>query len=130
MKIGILAYGSLIGDPGWEIQDATTDITRDVQTPFNVEFARSSSTREGAPTLVPVEVGGGSVSAIIYRVGTSEQRAADMLYRREVHDVGSARINQEPPVGRTNAVRVVRLVDFAGYDVVLSTKMVASEEVV
>src|SRR3954454_12930392 len=90
MNIGILAYGSLIDDPGAEIASATKKTTRDVLTPFPIEFARSSKTRGGAPTLVPVERGGARVSAVIYGVGTNERLAADMLYRREIHKVGSA----------------------------------------
>ena len=72
MKIGILAYGSLIDDPDIEIAAATAEITRGVQTPFSVEFTRSSTTRGGAPTLVPVDVGGAQVAAIIYRVAVDE----------------------------------------------------------
>ena len=119
-KIGIFAYGSLITDPGMEIQQATIDITREVRTPFRVEFARSSTSREGAPTLVPVDSGGACVAAIIYGVEVSEQQAADMLYRREIHRVSSDRKYQKPPLDRVNAVRIDRILGFAGYDVVLS----------
>ena len=53
--IGILAYGSLISSPGDEIASATTETIKNVQTPFRVEFARTSTSRAGAPTLVPAE---------------------------------------------------------------------------
>ena len=51
-SVGILAYGSLIADPGVEIGPL---IVRRIETltPFSVEFARFSATRGGAPTAVP-----------------------------------------------------------------------------
>jgi hypothetical protein len=54
--VGILAYGSLIGDPGAEIEP---HITRRIscRSPFKVEFARTSRTRKGGPTLVPYKDG-------------------------------------------------------------------------
>ena len=56
--IGVLAYGSLITDPGSELVAITLAVTKDVLTPFSVEFARKSRKRCGAPTLVPVDHGG------------------------------------------------------------------------
>jgi len=53
-----LAYGSLIDDPGSEIQPVIARLIEGVETPFKVEFARSSEKRDGAPTLVPVKEGG------------------------------------------------------------------------
>ncbi len=47
--LGILAYGSLIDDPGEEIGGATSQRTA-MKTPFAIEFGRSSHTR-GAPPL-------------------------------------------------------------------------------
>ncbi len=54
--VGILAYGSLIDDPGAEIEPV---ILRriDCRTPFKVEFARASESRKGGPTLVPYDIG-------------------------------------------------------------------------
>ena len=126
MKIGILAYGSLIDNPDVEIEAATTEVTRGVQTPFPVEFARSSSTRGGAPTLVPVNEGGANVSAIIYRVATDEQTAADILYRREIHKVGEDRRYKEPAQHKRGVVRIEKLDRFEGYDLVLSTRIDAN----
>lgn len=57
-RIAILAYGSLIEDPGKELQPLISERIEDVETPFSIEFARSSRSRDGGPTLVPVEVGG------------------------------------------------------------------------
>ena len=41
MTIGILAYGSLLDDPGRELACTVRRID-DAETPFNVEFARRS----------------------------------------------------------------------------------------
>ena len=60
MAVGILAFGSMAGEPGAELAGAVTRRIA-VQTPFAVEFARSSRTRDGAPTLVPVREGGAHV---------------------------------------------------------------------
>jgi len=88
-SVGILAYGSLIDDPGCEIKAVISCKLERVQTPFSVEFARSSSTRGGAPTLVPAEEGGAPVKAVILVPGeqVSVDQAKDMLYRREIHQV-------------------------------------------
>jgi hypothetical protein len=56
-QIGVFAYGSLIGDPGSELEAATIERIENVFTPFGVEFARSSNGHGGAPTLVPVADG-------------------------------------------------------------------------
>ena len=82
-----MAYGSLIEEPGNEILAATEKIlVADVKTPFPVEFARTSSKRAGAPTLIPYK-GGERVPARIFvlRPQLSEQEAKDMLWRRETH---------------------------------------------
>ena len=51
--IGILAYGSLIDDPGREIEPLIISGIKEVDTPFRIEFARASRTRDGAPKLIP-----------------------------------------------------------------------------
>lgn len=89
--IGILAYGSLIADPGWEIRDYTSRTMPDVETPFSVEYARRSSSRAGAPTLVPVaDEKGWRVKSRIFvmKPGTRIRRAQNILYRRELHRTG------------------------------------------
>ena len=88
--VGILAYGSLINDPGREIKEVRVRKIKGVMTPFPVEFARSSSTRGGAPTLVPY-AGGGYVRAQVLVVNTSVTEATHRLYRRETDKVGSDR---------------------------------------
>ena len=84
MSVGILAFGSITEEPGAEL--AAVVIQRiEVKTPFAVEFARSSRTRDGAPTLVPVSDGGAHVPASVLLLGDSVAvaDARAMLYRRE-----------------------------------------------
>jgi hypothetical protein len=84
MSIGILAFGSINEEPGIELASAVTRRI-EVETPFAVEFARSSRTRDGAPTLVPVKEGGARVPASILFIGDSAttEDAYEILYRRE-----------------------------------------------
>ena len=57
--VGILAYGSLIDEPGEEIDSATLAVNGPVLTPFKVEFARKSTTRASAPSFTkPREIPG------------------------------------------------------------------------
>ncbi len=80
-SIGILAFGSLIDSPGAEIEAALAGRRVNVRTPFGVEFARSSTKRGGAPTLVPLKQGGTPVLAQILLVNVSEQEAKNRLWR-------------------------------------------------
>ena len=121
-NLGILAYGSLIEDAGEEIEKLTAArITKDVETPFNVEFGRSTASRAGAPTLVPLE-SGRKVKAvvIVLKPEVGIEQAENILYRRETDQVGS-----EVPYPRTNPgdVRIDRLKDFRGVETVLYTKL-------
>lgn len=50
-NIGILAYGSLLADPGPDIGPRIIERIQQ-QTPWPVEYARRSESRGGAPTLV------------------------------------------------------------------------------
>lgn len=118
MKVGILAYGSLIFDPGKEIIEATVEVKCDVVTPFNVEFARSSKTRGGAPTLVPVEEGQ-PVAAKLFLLNVDECEAANRLYRREINKVGSGKCYEQNDNPREDKIVVERLEKFKGVDVVL-----------
>jgi hypothetical protein len=87
-KLGILAFGSLIDRPDWEIEEAIVRRKSGIRTPFGIEFARTSRTRAGSPTLVPVDAGGSPVLANIFVVDLSEQEAKDRLWRRETDRVG------------------------------------------
>jgi hypothetical protein len=91
MKVGILAFGSIVEDPGLELEAA---IARRIEavTPFPVEFARSSRTRDGAPTLVPVSEGGARIPALVLVLKRSVTvvDARAMLYRRETGSLQDA----------------------------------------
>lgn len=117
MGIGILAFGSIVGEPGTELADAVTRRI-EVETPFAVEFARSSHTRDGAPTLVPVREGGAHVPASVLvlddSVTVADARA--MLYRRE-----TGRLNADSQVSR-----IALLADFAGISTCLFTALQAN----
>lgn len=86
--VGILAFGSLIDNPGKELAPAIITRKPNVLTPFGVEFARSSTKRGDAPTLVPLQQGGSPVPAVILVLNICEQEAMDRLWRREVDRVG------------------------------------------
>ena len=102
-RYGIFGFGSLISDPGEELTKATGR-RQDLETPFAVEYGRSSNTRGGAPTLVPVKTGGAKVKATVFvlKDSISEQEAENILYRRELHKVGSGRaMIHQPSRGKT-----------------------------
>jgi hypothetical protein len=126
-NVGILAYGSLMGDPGKEIKAATIETIEGVRTPFNVEFARSSIGRGGAPTLVPVK-SGLPVSAQVLVLNVCESEAADRLWRREVGKVASGQHYTAPKIIGPNSVIVQRLGNFAGVGIVLYTEIAANIE--
>ena len=117
MTIGILAYGSLLDDPGVELA-GTVQRVDDAETPFRVEFARSSRTRDGGPTLVPVTTGGTQVSAgvLVLKDSISKESACDMLYRRETQQVGAA-----VSYSRRTRHWIHTLVDWGEVDVCLYT---------
>jgi len=126
-EIGILAYGSLIKDRGAELESLVVE-ERDVVTPFNVEFARSSRTRGGAPTLIPVTGGGAPVSArvLVLREGTSKEEAEDVLWRRETSRVGSSEGYRHPVAPGANAVVIRSLKNVAGFATVLYTEIASN----
>lgn len=124
--VGILAYGSLMANPGTEIERATVETKEGITTPFNVEFARSSSKRRGAPTLVPVTDHGAPVHAQILVLDVSETEATNRLYRREIDKIGSNRTYKAPEKPGENTVIIKRLDNFAGIDVVLYTEIAAN----
>jgi hypothetical protein len=125
-SIGILAFGSLIDNPGKEIEAALVGRKANVVTPFSVEFARKSTKRGGAPTLVPVESGGCPVHAQILLVDVAEQEAKDRLWRREVDKVGEGghyvhRANPGP-----NTLIIDRYENFEGLAVVFAARFAAT----
>jgi hypothetical protein len=103
--VGILAYGSLIRDPGWEIRPL---IARAIETttPFPVEYARLSRKRGGAPTVVPHELGGPVEAQVLVLLDTvSLAQAKDLLWRRETRNEGSNLRYRENPSPKAVLVR-------------------------
>ena len=129
-RCGILAYGSLISEPGVEIRSASVKCLTGFTTPFRVEYARKSRGRGGAPTLVPVRQGGAQVKAVIFvlQAGASEREATDMLWRREINQVGSGRSYVPVAKPGPNNVIVKRLENFRGVGVVLYTEIAENIE--
>jgi len=135
--LAILAYGSLLADPGAELVPAIVD-RRPVQTPFAVEYARSSSSRCGAPTLVKVEKPGigAPVRArlLLLRDDMTVEAARDMLYRRETNHVGEKNVtyDDERQRKRRNAGKDVVIIetlrDFEGVRAVLYADLPPSDD--
>lgn len=123
--LGLIAYGSVIGNPGKEIIEATDSKLENQQTPFNVEFAHASKYRNGAPTLVPVEDGGSRVACVVFlmKEGVSEKDAANMLYRREIGQPGSGKEYPTPEKGKKNTVYIEKIDNFNGIQTVLYTRI-------
>ncbi len=119
--IGILAYGSLIDQMGEEIESSMETTVECVETPFEAEFARSSRSRDCAPTLVPVDNGGAKVKAkiLVLKDETTEEEAKDMLYRREIDCVSSGK--RYPARCGQNDVRIKRCENFSNVEVVFYT---------
>ena len=126
--VGILAYGSLMDDPGEEIAGATIRTAADILTPFSIEFARRSKSRGGAPTLVPVAHGGSPVLGRVFVLDVPEEEATNRLWRREVRKVGSGLSYPAPQDIGPNTVVVRRLKNFTGMDVVLYTEIASNIE--
>ena len=130
MTTGILAYGSLIPNPGAEIGPVTVRRIGGVETPFRVEFSRSSRVRDRAPTLVPVERGGARVVGVVLVLhdSVSETAAQDMLYRRERNRVGSGDRYADVDPSDPDSAFLGRLDGFAGLDVVFHAALRANIE--
>jgi hypothetical protein len=125
--IGILAYGSLIADPGWEINNLIDRTIVKVETPFAVEYARQSKTRSGAPTLVPVpDEKGQPVQSCIFvlKPYTRIKNAKNIVLRREKHQIGNRNekyIHSDNP--GANKTTVAEIHKFKDVDLVLYTKI-------
>ena len=117
--IGILAYGSLIADPGVEIHPLVVDRIETL-TPFPVEYARFSATRGGAPTAVP-HLRGRPVRAhvLVLAEAVPLAGARNLLWRRETRNEGSGKDYRESQ--NANAVVVRDLPGFCGLAHVLYT---------
>lgn len=122
--LGILAYGSLINQPGEEI--AKIEIKRiKCETPFNVEYARTSATRNNAPTLIPVQNRSNSVIAeiIVLSDDIDVEVAKSILWRRETHKVNSNETYKHSDNPSNNKVVVDVLSDFMNIQNVLYTSI-------
>lgn len=80
--IGIYAYGSLLADPGG-LAPHIVD-RRPMESPWPIEYARSSSGRGGAPTLT-IHMRGAPVlgQLLVLNDGVSLQVARELLWERE-----------------------------------------------
>lgn len=123
-SIGILAYGSLINDPGDEIEPLIID-RKNCLTPFPIEYARTSRSRHGAPTLVPVEQNGARVNAVILVLegGTSLAEAKNMLWRRETRQKDKTKMYRELPNPGPDTVQIKSINSFEGIGQVLYTQI-------
>jgi hypothetical protein len=117
--IGILAYGSLLADPGIEIHPLVVDWIGTL-TPFPVEYARLSATRGGAPTVVPHSRGHPvRAKVLVLAEAVSLTEARNLLWRRETRNEGSGKDYRESR--NANAVIVRDLPGCCGLAHVLYT---------
>lgn len=111
-KIGILAFGSLITEPGIEIINSELDRINCI-TPFKIEFSRISSTRGNAPTLIPVknDEKGSKVNAVILvlKSNITLQEAKDMLWRRETRNENKNKgyLHRENPTENQLIIKII-----------------------
>ena len=124
-RIAILAFGSLIDEPGKGIGPLIRERIEGVRTPFSVEFGRSSDTRGGAPTLVPVDVGGSPVNGVLFVLDSAIRlaEAKTFLWRRETRRECSEEQYSPPGNPGQNHVVVECIESFGGCDVVLYTNI-------
>ena len=123
--IGILAYGSLIDDPGVEIEPLIISRIRDVDTPFSIEFARSSSTRDGAPTVIPVHDGGSPVKAqiLVLSKELELEQAEDLLWRRETRNEETDKHYSRPVSQSPNRMLVDKIEHWHDLEYVIYTQL-------
>ncbi len=129
-RIAILAFGSLIDEPGKEICPLIRERIFRVRTPFSIEFARSSRTRDGAPTLIPVHCRGSRVNGVLLVLDStiSLAEAKTLLWRRETRTEYSEAQYSRPVNPGQNQVIVECIENCESFDVVLYTKIGANIE--
>lgn len=105
---GVLAYGSLLSDPGEELDSLVAGRIEDVQTPFLVDFAHACPCRDRAPTLAPVTWGGASVTGAILTTGpgVTDEAVREALWRRETRSM--RRDDEVEPDPKDRVVRRAR----------------------
>ncbi|MCU7550426.1 hypothetical protein OCK74_14995 [Chitinophagaceae bacterium LB-8] len=123
-KLGILAYGSLVDDPGPELKPLIVDRIP-CQTPFNVEYARLSAGRSDAPTVIPVAGEGKPVKAFILVLADNitQLQAESMLWRREIRTSDLLRTYRRPEEPHINSVLVESISNFQEVETVLYTSI-------
>ncbi|WP_417602546.1 hypothetical protein [Owenweeksia hongkongensis] len=130
-KYGILAFGSLIDDPGEEIKELEID-RLDSVTPFKIEFARISSSRGKAPTLVPVkdEAKGRKVKSkiIVMNESTSLNELKSILWRRECHITDKTKGFKRPEKPTSKHVLIGELENFYNVEKVIYTTFLPQKE--
>lgn len=104
-QMAILAYGSLLSEPGEELAGLLGEQIDDMETPFPIELARACSCRDRAPTLAPVERGGASVrgALLLASPSASESALIDALWRRETRT--ERRDEETSPDGKDLLIR-------------------------
>ena len=122
--IGIIAYGSLIDDPGSEIEPLIINRVKCI-TPFAVEYGRISSTRDNAPTLIPTDDKGSKVPAtiLVLNPDITREQAEDMLWRRETRNIKTKKPYPRKEHPGVNKVQIICLNDVERIDRVLYTKI-------
>lgn len=112
-----------IEDPGIELSPLIVERKTGVETPFRIEFARSSSSRCNAPTVIPVENGGSHVNAtiLVLKADVTLQKAEDCLWRRETRNERSEKHYFCSSQPNPNRVVVKSLETFSNIDIVLYT---------
>jgi cation transport regulator ChaC len=130
-RIGILAFGSLIDNPGKEINELEIERINCI-TPFKIEFARISSSRDKAPTLVPVEENskGKKTNATIIVIDENIKldEAKSILWRRECHktDRNEKFVERKKPTSKN--VLVLELENFCEVEKVIYTSFLKQDE--
>ena len=126
-KIGILAYGSLIDDPGIELKPLIIDRIK-CKTPFKVEYARKSRKRGFGPTLVPYTKAGSKVNASILILNNDRSllEVTSMLYRREIGSTDISKTYTHTDNPRENTTQIMLEKDFMGVDNVLYTQIASN----
>lgn len=129
-KIGILAFGSLIDNPGEEIKEL--EIERiNCTTPFKIEFARISSSRGKAPTLVPVNENskGKKTNATIIVIDEhiGLDKAKSILWRRECHKTNRSEKFVERKNPTSKNVLVLELENFHDIEKVIYTSFLPQD---
>lgn len=120
-SLGILAYGSLIDEPGDELEPLIIDRIK-CKTPFKVEYARKSRTRGYAPTLIEYKKLGKKVNAIILVLDSKVnlKTVESMLWRRETRKTGTYIHSNNPS---RNKMQIAQIHSFQNVETVLYTKL-------